>query len=88
MDPKYTEGQRVKIVTLIDGFGRPDPRLQSYVHETGTVVKSYYVSADEMWEKTLKLQDVYCYDVRLDGDGTVLPGIPEVALEPDAFRRT
>lgn len=74
-------GQKVKIITLIDGFGRPDPRVREFVGKTGRVVKAYYVSQDEIWEKTLKLLDVYCYDVRLDGDGTVARGIPEVAME-------
>jgi len=81
MTAKYTEGQRVRIVALIDGFGRPDSLIQQHVNETGTVVKSYCISKDEMWEKMLKLQDVDCYDVRLDNDGTILRGIPEVALE-------
>ena len=82
MNPRYVEGQKIKIVALIDGFGRTDPRLQPYIDKTGVVVKSYYVSENEMWEKTLKLEDVYCYDVQLDGDGTIVRGIPEVALEP------
>ena len=84
---KYAEGQKVTILKLIDGFGRPDPRLQAHVDKTGIVVKSYYISEDEMWEKTLKLQDVYCYDVRLEGDDTIVRGIPEVALEPYLLKR-
>ena len=87
MEARYTGGQKVKIIKLIDGFGRPDPRLQTYVDKTGTVIKLYYISEDEMWEKTLKLEGVYCYDVRLDGDDTVVRGIPEVALEPCILRR-
>ena len=85
MNPKYTEGQKVRIITLIDGFGRPDPRVKTWVGKTGEVVKSYYVSGDEVWEKTLKLEDVYCYDIRLDGGGDIVRGIPEVALEPRLF---
>ncbi len=81
MDARYAEGQRVKVLKLIDGFGRPDPRLQSYIDKTGVVFRCYYLSVDEMWEKTLKQEDVYCYDVRLDGEGTIVRGIPEVALE-------
>ena len=79
---RYVEGQKVKILKLIDGFGRPDPRLQPYIDKKGIVVKAYCISVDEMWEKTLKLEDVYCYDVQLEGDDTVVRGIPEVALEP------
>ena len=69
LEPKYSIGQRVKIITLIDGFGRPDPRVKEYVGRAGEIVNAYYVSQDEIWEKVLKLEDVYCYDVRLEGEG-------------------
>ena len=82
MDPKYSEGQRVKIITLIDGFGRSDPRVKEFVGKTGEVVKAYYVSQDEVWEKTLKLIDSYCYDIQLD-EGETARGIPEVGLEAE-----
>lgn len=82
LEPGYAAGQRVTIIRLIDGFGRPDPRVKEFVGKTGTVVKSYYVSGDEVWEKTLKFLDVFCYDVRLDGGGEIARGIPEVALAP------
>ena len=85
MTAKYVEGQKVRIVALIDGFGRPDLLIQQYVNKTGTVVKSYCISRDEIWEKMLKLDNVDCYDVRLDNDDIILPGIPEVALEPHLF---
>jgi hypothetical protein len=81
MEPRYSAGQKVRIIALIDGFGRQDPRVTDWVGETGEVVKSYYVSQDEVWEKTLKLIDVYCYDIRLDGGGDIARGIPEVGLE-------
>ena len=81
MEPKYSEGQKVKIIPLIDGFGRPDPRVKEWVGKTGEVIKSYYISGDEVWEKTLKLEDTYCYDIRLGGDGDVARGIPEICIE-------
>ena len=81
MEPRYNQGQKVKIITLIDGFGRPDPRISDFIGRSGEVVKFYMVSPDEVWEKTLKFIDVYCYDVRLD-DGDIARGIPEQALEP------
>jgi hypothetical protein len=80
LEPKYSNGQRVKIIKLIDGFGRPDPRVGEFVGKTGEVVKSYHVSGDEVWEKTLKFEDTYCYDVELDG-GDTARGIPEYGLE-------
>ena len=87
-NPKFTDGQRVKIISLIDGYGRPDPRVKEWVGKTGEVVKSYFVSGDEVWEKTLKFEDTYCYDVKLDGDGGIARGIPEVGLEPVILKRS
>jgi len=87
MNPGYSEGDKVEIINLIDGYGRPDPRVKDYIGKTGEIVNLYYVSGDEVWEKTLKLEDVYCYDVRLDGEGDIVRGIPEVALEPNILRR-
>jgi len=81
IEPRYTEGQRVRIITLVDGFGRNDPRVKDFIGKTGVIVRAYYVSRDEVWEKTLKLIDAYCYDVRLDGGGEIARGIPEVGLE-------
>ena len=86
LEPEYATGQKVRIIILIDGFGRPDPRVKEYVGRTGEIVKSYYVSQDEVWEKVLKLEDVYCYDVRLEGDGDTARGIPEIGLEPCPYR--
>ena len=81
MDPKYSLGRKVKITVLIDGYGRPDPRVTEWVGQTGRVVHFYYVSAVENWEKTLNPPDIYCYDIRLDDSGDIAPGIPEVGLE-------
>ena len=82
MMANYTEGQKVRIVALIDSHGRPDPQIQKHVNRIGTVIKSYCVTKDEMPElsKMFVYPDVYCCDVRLD-DGSILPGIPEAALE-------
>jgi hypothetical protein len=32
--------------------------------------------------------DVYSYDVRLDEDGDIVRGIPEMALEPQIFHHS
>ena len=82
LEAKYTIGQQVRIINLIDGFGRPDPRVEEWVGKTGEVSKVYYVSGDEVWEKTLKLEDTYCYDIRLDDEGDTARGIPEFGLDP------
>ncbi len=84
MDPKYSIGQKVKIITLIDGYGRIDPRVTDWVGQTGEIVNLYYISGSEIWEKTLRMVDVYSYDVRLD-DGDIVRGIPEIGLEACPF---
>jgi hypothetical protein len=86
---KFPEGQKVRIRSLIGTDGRRDPQLQHYVNNTGTVVKSYCVTRDEMPDlsKMFVYPDVYCYDVRLDADGIVVHGVPEVALEPHVYQR-
>ncbi len=81
MDPKYSIGQKVKIITLIDGYGRIDPRVTDWVGQTGEIINLYYISGSEIWEKTLRMADVYSYDVQLD-DGDIVRGIPEIGLEP------
>jgi hypothetical protein len=87
IEARFSTGQRVRIIPLIDGFGRPDPRVSDFVGQAGEVGRSYFVSRDEVWEKTLKLLDVFCYDVLLDG-GEMARGIPEPGLEADIpFRR-
>ncbi len=83
MDPKFVLGQKVHIITLIDGYGRPDPRMTKWVGKNGEVVNYFFVSAIETWEKTLNPPDIYCYDVRLDEGGDIVRGIPEVGLEPE-----
>jgi hypothetical protein len=87
IEPRFATGQRVKIIKLIDGFGRPDPRVKEFIGKIGEVVKAYHVSGDEVWEKTLKFEDTYCYDVKLDGGGDVARGIPEVGLEASIFEQ-
>ncbi len=81
MEQRFSEGQQVKIIELIDGFGRKDPRVTDWVGKTGEVVRCYYASFSEVWEKTLKPLDAYCYDIKLDDGGEIVRGIPEVGLE-------
>ena len=83
MDARYVGGQRVRIVALIDSYGRPDLQMQKFVNEVGTVIRSYCVSGDEFPDlsKMFVYPDVYCYDIRLDECDVVLFGVLEVALE-------
>ncbi len=82
MEPKFTEGQRIRVAVLYGTDGRPDRRVQPHVGRTGTVVKVYCAFREQLIEKGYEIGDVYCCDVRLDGDGGLVCGLPEVALEP------
>jgi len=82
MEPKLSVGQRVRVIELNDGFGRKDPRVRDWVGQTGEVIRAYYGSFSEVWEKTLKPLDAYCYDIKLDGSGDIARAMPEFGLEP------
>lgn len=58
------------------------------MNKTGTVVKFYCITKDEMPDlsKMFVYLDVYSYDIRLDKDGDMVRGIPEVGLEAYLFR--
>jgi len=87
MIAKYSEGQKVKIIPLVGTDGYADLQIRRHVNKTGTVVKSYCITRDEMPDlsKMFVYPDVYSYDVRLDKDGDIVRGIPEIALEPKIF---
>jgi hypothetical protein len=89
MIAKYSEGQKVKILPLVGTDGRADRQVGRHVGQSGTVVRAYVITRDEMPDlsKMFVYPDVYCYDVRLDRDGTILRGIPEIALEPSTTLR-
>jgi len=88
MIAKYNEDQKVKIIDLVGTDGYADRQIRQHVDKTGTVVKSYCITRDEMPDlsKMFVYPDVYSYDVRLDKDGDIVRGIPEIALEPYVFR--
>jgi hypothetical protein len=89
-EAKYTEGQKVKIVALVGTDAYADMQLRRHVNKTGTVVKSYCVTRDEMPDlsKMFVYPDVYSYDVKLNVDGEVVRGIPEITLEAHIFHRS
>lgn len=83
MEPKFTEGQRVRISVLYGTDGHPDRRVQPYVGQTGTVVKTYCAFREQIIEKGYEIGDVYCCDILIDGDAGLFCGLPEIALEPE-----
>lgn len=78
MEPKYTKGQKVKIVSVKNQHLHTKyPKIQQYVSESGIIVDSYWVGlrvADQV-------RDYYIYTVRMEKDNNEV-GIPEDALEP------
>jgi hypothetical protein len=84
-DPKFKVDQRVKIITVAGHDPEVDRLLGALVDKRGVVAKYYCIGREEMPDriKSFIYPDyVYSYDIRLD-DGSVLRGIPEVALEVD-----
>lgn len=85
-DPKFSTNQRVKIIPVSGHDPEVDRLLGALADKRGLVEKYYCIGREEMPDrvKSFVYPDyVYSYDIRLD-DGSVLRGIPEVALELDA----
>ena len=84
-DPKYSIGQNIKIVTVHGHDPEVDRILGALAGKKGAVEKCYCIGREEMPDriKMFVYPDyVYSYDIRLD-DGSILRGIPEIALEPE-----
>ncbi|MGD0795939.1 MAG: hypothetical protein ABR958_10250 [Dehalococcoidales bacterium] len=82
MEQKYTAGQRVKFIIIAGSDPAIDRQINSMAGKTGTIVRSYCVTKDEMPDliKMFVYSDVYSYDIQMD-DGDIVRGIPEPALE-------
>jgi hypothetical protein len=82
MDQKYAVGQRVKFVKIKGSDPAIDRQINALAGKTGTIVKAYCVTRDEMPDliKMFIYTDVYSYDIQLDS-GDMERGIPEAALE-------
>ena len=89
-DSSFTQGQHVNIIPLAGIDAAADRRISAYAGMTGTVEKSWCLARDEMPDlvKMVVYPDVWCCDVRLDGTGEVVRGIPEAALERRLPRST
>ena len=88
-EPRFHEGDAVKIVPLAGSDAAADRRIAAGAGMTGTVEKSWCLTRDEMPDlvKMVVYPDVWCCDVRLDGSGETVRGLPEAALEPVGPRR-
>jgi hypothetical protein len=83
MEPKYNEGQKVKITPVKNQHGHLKyPELQEHVNETGTILDSYFIPMRGVEGTTLegKVYDQYLYKIRLDKDSAIIEAITEDAL--------
>ena len=78
MQPKYTSGQRVEIVSVKDEHLHPKyPEIERYVGELAIVVDAYWVGPEE-----LNLpRAFFIYRVYIDRTNT------EISVEEDAIRK-
>ena len=83
MDQKYRVGDRVKLIHITGSDPAIDLQINSIAGKTGEIVRSYCVTRGDMPDliKMFVYNDVYSYDIRLDGTGEIQRGIPEPALE-------
>jgi hypothetical protein len=85
LDPKFSIGQRVRVVAVAGYDPEVDRILGAQVGKEGVVEKYYCIGREEMPDriKMFVYPDyVFSYDIRLV-DGSILRGIPEPALAPD-----
>ena len=77
MQPKYTSGQRVEIVSVKDEHLNPKyPEMEKYVGESASVVDSYWVGLEG---RSLP-RDFFIYILYIDRTNT------EISVEEDAIR--
>ena len=83
MEPKYTKGQKVRIVSVKNQHTHLKyPEIEEYVNETGIVLESFFIPMRGLEGTTLEgeVYDQYIYEARLDKDGTILKAVMEDAL--------
>ncbi len=82
MEQIFREGQHVKCVKIKGSDPTMDRQINALAGKTGTIIRSYCVTRDEMPDliKSFVYTDVYSYDIQLDS-GDIERGIPQIALE-------
>ncbi|MCK4790347.1 MAG: hypothetical protein KAV87_41805 [Desulfobacteraceae bacterium] len=77
MESRYSKGQRVEIVSVINEHLRAKyPEIETYVGAIGTVVESYWIG----FEGPNLPKEYYFYHVRTERDNCVI-AVPEEALK-------
>ena len=88
-DPEFQVGQRVAMIPVSGHDPEVDRMLSALAGKTGAVEKYYCIGREEMPDRIKMFvypEYVYSYDIRLD-DGSILRGIPEIALKADTQTR-
>ena len=83
MEPKYKNGQKVKIVSVKNQHLRTKyPEIEQYANETGIVIGAVFTSIRNVVGMEEHVPgDLYIYQVRLDR-GITLKAVLEDALVP------
>ena len=83
MEPKYTKGQKVTIISVKDSHGHVKyAHNEKYVGEEGVVLDSFYLRQFHiLYYKDRLPEDAYIYKVRLSSSDTVVT-VAEEELEP------
>lgn len=86
MEPKYTKGQKVKIIPVKDQHGRLKyAHNEKYVGAKGVVLDSFYLGCFHvLYYKDHLPEDAYIYKVRLSHGKTVIT-VAEEELEPCTY---
>jgi hypothetical protein len=82
-DPEFQIGQSIKMIPVSGHDPEVDRMLSALAGKTGVVEKYYCIGREEMPDRIKMFaypEYVYSYDIRLK-DGSILRGIPEIALD-------
>jgi hypothetical protein len=88
-DPEFQIGQKIKMIPVSGHDPEVDRMLSALAGKKGVVEKYYCIGRDEMPDRIKMFaypEFVYSYDIQFD-DGSILRGIPEIALQPDTQTR-
>jgi hypothetical protein len=81
VEPKYRNGQRVRIKVKDQHGNVKHPKLQEYENETGKIIESEWIARANIVAggEELGLGDIYLYKIQLD-TGIILKKVEEDAL--------
>ena len=75
---RYAKGQRVEVVSALDGEGKPKYcDVEKHVGKLGVIVEYYRIG----FKAENLPSDYYVYEIQLDSDNNII-AVPEDALKP------